>query len=311
MSRGHPTVDVVGLRSPAPIARHGHPVSERRQEPDGTVRLVVRDPGRRRFFHSLPLPSRTEGAVIAAVLLIAALSVGGAAWYASNRTAPVFEPPPSAPRSTPGDAVEARAPVLAFYGDWYVSGTSQGGIGPAGWPAIVSQRIGAEGTAPHAVTDAGYVATSATAADTFVTLAVNNPEPRADVTIVFGSRNDYEVGAAEITAAATRTFDAIRAAAPQTQLLVIGPAWTDPAVPPELPPVRDAVQRAAEVAGATFIDPLADRWFFDEPSLISTDAISPSDTGHAYLADRIEPVVRQLLTDAPGIELPGEATSTP
>lgn len=88
-----------------------------------------------------------------------------------------------------------------------------------------------------------------------MTLATSSPEPTADVTIVFGSRNDYLVPPAEITAAATRTLETIRAAAPETQLLVIGPAWTDAAVPPGLLPVRDAVREAATAAGATFIAP--------------------------------------------------------
>lgn len=249
--------------------------------------------------------------MILVVLAVTALVVGASAWYASNRTPPAFDPPDEAAVSTaPTTAPPDRTPVLAFYGDWFVSGTDEGGLGPAGWPAIVSERVGAKGTPPHAVADAGYVADSAITADTFVTLAENSPERDADVTIVFGGRNDYLAEPAEITAAATRTFQAIRAAAPETQLLVIGPAWSDAAVPEEIPPIRDAVQQAAVGAGATFVDPLTERWFFDDLGLFGADVISPTDAGHLYLADRIEPVVRQLLSTAPGAEASETAAPT-
>ncbi len=257
--------------------------------------------------------------MIAVLLLLTAITVGVAAWVAGNRTPPEFTPPANAaateatppagttaPRGTP-PAEESDAPVLAFYGDRFTAGTPQGGLGPAGWPAIVSERLGAEGTPPHALADAGYVATSSFGGGSFVTLAERLPEPDADVTIVFGSRNDYQATPAQITAAATRTFEIIRATAPQTRLLVIGPAWTDAAVPAELPPVRDAVRQAAAAADVTFIDPLVGRWFFDGVGLIGPDLIGPNDAGHAYLADLIEPLVRDLLEDAPA---PASASAT-
>ena len=278
---------------------------------------VARAPDRPGFFRSLPLPSRTEGLVIAAILLVAALGVGLAAWYASNRQTPVFEAPenagastsssPSAAPSADPSPTAADPPVLAFYGDRYTSGTAQGGLGPAGWPAIVTERLGAQPTEVHALVDAGYVATSTFGDFDFEVLATQLPEPDADVTIVFGSRNDFEASQQDITAAATRTFDAIRANAADTELLVIGPAWTDAAVPPEIPPVRNAVRQAALAAGATFVDPLAERWFFDDVGLIGRDRVSPNDAGHAYLADQIEPFVRTLLGEPAA---PANATGT-
>lgn len=247
---------------------------------------------------SLPLPSRTEGVVVVAVLLVMAIAVAISAWVASNRTPPVFEAPADAAAASEA-AEPAERPVLAFYGDFLTSGGEFGGLGPAGWPALVSQRLDAAGTSPHAVADAGYVVESDFTGDTFVTLAERFLEPTADVTVVFGSRNDYLATPAQITAAATRAFDAIRAAAPETRLVVIGPAWTDAVVPPELPRVRDAVLQAATAAGVTFVDPLADRWFFDDLGLIGPDLISPTDQGHAFMADRIEPVLRDVLANAP------------
>lgn len=227
-----------------------------------------------------------------------AIAVGISAWVAGNRTPPEFEAPVGATAGVPGTGEPADRPVLAFYGDFLTSGTEQGGLGPAGWPALVSRRLDAEGTSPHAVADAGYVVASDVTGDTFVTLAERAPEADADVTIVFGSRNDYLASPAQITAAAARAFDAIRAAAPETRIVVIGPAWTDVVVPPELLRVRDAVLQAAAAADVTFVDPLADRWFFDDLGLIGTDLISPTDEGHVFMADRIEPVIRDVLAGA-------------
>jgi hypothetical protein len=277
---------------------------------------VARAPERPGFFRSLPLPSRTEGLVIAAILLVAAIGVGLAAWYASNRETPVFEARDNAAASTSSSPpaepspTAADTPVLAFYGDRYTSGAPQGGLGPAGWPAIVSERLGAQATVPHALIDAGYVATSTFGGITFEVLATQLPEPDADVTVVFGSRNDFEASQQAITAAATRTFDAIRANAPDTELLVIGPAWTDAAVPPEIPPVRDAVRQAALAVGATFVDPLNAGWFFDGVGLIGSDLRSPTDAGHRYLADQIEPFVRDLLDRAQDTASAGAASPT-
>ncbi|MGY1802967.1 SGNH/GDSL hydrolase family protein [Blastococcus sp. SYSU D00922] len=272
---------------------------------------MARVPGRPGFFRRLPLPSRREGLVVLVLLLVTAAAVGASAWYASTRQPPAYQPredaaasptsrapSPSAAPATSAPTTSAP-PVLAVYGDWFVAGTDRGGLGDAGWQAVLSGRVGARLATPHAATDAGYTAASAGTGDTFATLAENAPEPDADVTIVFGGRNDYRAPPDEITAAAGRTFDAIRTAAPGTRLLVIGPAWTGADVPPELLPVRDAVQRAAEPAGATFVDPLAEGWFADGTGLVADDLISPTDAGHRYLADRIEQVVRRLLAESP------------
>jgi hypothetical protein len=67
------------------------------------------------------------------------------------------------------------------------------------------------------------------------------------------------------------------------------------------------VRQAAAAAGVTFVDPLALRWFLDDRGLIGEDLASPNDEGHAYLADQIEPFVRELLRTA---EV-GAATPTP
>ena len=38
-------------------------------------------------------------------------------------------------------------------------------------------------------------------------------------------------------------------------------------------------------------DPLAEGWFVGRPELIGPDGVHPSDAGHAYLAEKIVPLI--------------------
>jgi hypothetical protein len=189
---------------------------------------------------------------------------------------------PPAPASPTADAVN---PVLAVYGDGYSAGSTFGGLGPAGWPSLVAQQIGAE-LRLNAVPKAGY-ASRGTSGQTFQDIARSSPVPHATITVVFGSRNDLGMGASTVRESARATYDAIRASAPSTTLVVVGPAWSEAAVVAELFTLRDAVRDAAEAAGAVFVDPLEDRWFDQPTGLIASDGVSPTDEGHSFLASRI------------------------
>ncbi len=62
--------------------------------------------------------------------------------------------------------------------------------------------------------------------------------------------------------------------------------------------IRDALATVARASGATFVDPLAERWFVDRPDLIAVDGVHPNDAGHAYLAQRIAPLIAAALPPA-------------
>ena len=47
--------------------------------------------------------------------------------------------------------------------------------------------------------------------------------------------------------------------------------------------------------GAVFVDPIAEAWFIDRPDLIGPDGIHPTNAGHAYVADKIAPLIAQPL----------------
>jgi lysophospholipase L1-like esterase len=122
---------------------------------------------------------------------------------------------------------------------------------------------------------------------------VVRPDDR--LVVVFGSRTEADVPAEELQPAVRKTLDAVRAAAPNAKIVVIGPVWTDPAPPPDVLQTRDVIQTQAGSTGAIFVDPIAEGWFRDNPDLIGSDGIHPTDAGHAYMADKIAPLIAQQL----------------
>jgi hypothetical protein len=212
---------------------------------------------------------------------------------ASTAALPSAAAPSSSTTSPPATQATSAAPVLAVYGDGYAAGNELGGLGSAGWPALVAQRTGAT-LSLHAVSQAGYAAQGVTGQD-FPALVKASPERNAAVTVLFGSRNDEGDDPAVVQACAAQTISTLKANAPGMVVIVIGPVWSDAAAPAPLRAIRDAVQDAAGAAGVQFVDPLALGWFARPSGLIAADGVSPTDAGNAYLASQIAPFVTAAL----------------
>jgi lysophospholipase L1-like esterase len=60
--------------------------------------------------------------------------------------------------------------------------------------------------------------------------------------------------------------------------------------------IRDTLNSQADWAGATFIDPIREGWFVGRPDLIGPDGVHPNDAGHAYMAEKIAPLIRAQLS---------------
>jgi hypothetical protein len=238
--------------------------------------------------------------IVALILLV----IGNVALFSTMSMKP--EPADAyVPRTTPAAATDSTpsasddpspgvvevVPVLAVYGDGYASGNDMGGLGGAGWPALVAERTGAD-LVLYAVPQAGYASIGVTGQNYPAVIAAS-PVPGAAVTILFGSRNDADENLSVVQANAEKAIMAAKQAS--ESVVVIGPVWDNAEVPAGALAVRDIVQAAARNAGVTFVDPLAGGWFAQENGLISADGISPNEAGHAYLAERIAPVVRTML----------------
>lgn len=202
------------------------------------------------------------------------------------------------PAVTPS-AIAAPLPRIAVIGDSYTTGTDMGGVGPANWTArawqLLSRRgapvaadVAAEGRAGYGVRgDHGSL---------FGDLTARAVRPDDALVVFFGSRNDQPVDPQTLAARANEAFALARRTAPNARLLVIGPPWPTADVPPVVLQIRDVLNAAARAAGATFVDPLSARWFFDNPAFIGTDQVHPTDAGHAYLAGMIAPLLAAQLS---------------
>ena len=120
---------------------------------------------------------------------------------------------------------------------------------------------------------------------------------RNDVLVVFfGSRNDQPVDPRRFPDLAAGTFQLARFAAPDARFLVIGPPWPTATPPPAVLKIRDSLRDQALANGAEFVDPIAEGWFVGRPDLIGRDGVHPTDAGHAYMAERIAPLIYRQLT---------------
>jgi lysophospholipase L1-like esterase len=193
----------------------------------------------------------------------------------------------------------AKTYRIAVIGDSTTSGSAWGGAGPAGWPSLVWANLQSQGLDPIPDVSgrggSGYVRRG-TDGTVFPEEAANVINSQDNLVVFFGSTNDAEDAPDAIASAARTAYEEARRVAPMANLLVIGPAYPSPEVPGQLFAIRDVLKEEAERAGGTFVDPLAEGWFWDgPPELIGGDGIHPTDAGHVYLAQHIEPHIKQAL----------------
>ena len=146
-----------------------------------------------------------------------------------------------------------------------------------------------------AVGASGYVAPGHKRAGTFLDQVHRTVGTNDQLVVVFGSRNDATVPADQLTPAVHATLAKAKEMAPNAKFLIISPIWPDSHPSDGILQARDILRAEAAAIGATFIDPIAEAWFWDRPDLIGADGKHPTNEGHVYMADRIAPVMAQLL----------------
>ena len=186
---------------------------------------------------------------------------------------------------------------IVVVGDSYTTGPNDDGHDPNVWPTMVWNDLRNKGydLAPTVSGEggAGYVKPGYRGG-TFPGKA-QVIQPSTDLVVFFGSANDMFIPTPALTATVHETLKRARLTAPQAHLLVIGPAWPFPDVPPLVWRVRDIVRSEATAIGATFVDPLEQRWLWDDPTLIGPDKLHPDQAGQRYLAEKIGPLVQAEL----------------
>jgi lysophospholipase L1-like esterase len=221
------------------------------------------------------------------------------------------EPPPyvshytptSASTSSPTQAPLPAAAAVAIIGDSYTGGTTIGGQGPDGWPALVTARLRQQGIdiapAVEAENGSGYATPGTGLGDMFADQIPKVVRQDDRLVVIFGSGGDPAVPPEQLQPAVRQTLDAVRAAAPNAKVVVIGPASTNPDPSPVLLQTRDVIRTEADATGAVFVDPIAARWFINRPDLVGPDGTTPTDAGHSYIADQITPIVAKQLAANP------------
>jgi lysophospholipase L1-like esterase len=187
---------------------------------------------------------------------------------------------------------------VAVIGDSYTTGTDEGGLGTKAWTARAWQALSRQGIqiAPDVACEgrAGY-GVRGDHGSVFEDLTARAVRPNDALVVFFGSRNDQGVDAEILGQMAHDTLDLAHRTAPSARLLVIGPPWPTADPPDAVLLVRDVIADQARAMGATFVDPIAEHWFVGKPELIGPDGIHPTDAGHAYMADKIAPLIRAQL----------------
>jgi lysophospholipase L1-like esterase len=190
--------------------------------------------------------------------------------------------------------LDATVNQIAVIGDSYTTGGDQGGLGAKGWTAKAWQLLAREGlpvTADVAAEGGAGYGTRGDHGSVFEDLTADAVKPADVLVVYFGSRNDQGVDPTQLSILAYGTFQLARNSAPSAKFLVIGPPWPTADPPDNVLRIRDALKYQAGVAGATFIDPIAAGWFVGRPDLIGKDGVHPTDAGHAYMAQKIAPLI--------------------
>jgi lysophospholipase L1-like esterase len=190
--------------------------------------------------------------------------------------------------------LDASLTRIAVVGDSYTTGTDLGGLGAKGWTTRAWQLLSRDGArlAPDVAAEggAGY-GTRGNHGSLFEDLTADVVKPDDALVVFYGSRNDQNVDPTQLSILMWSTFQGARRTAPSAKFLVIGPPWPTADPPDWVLRIRDALKYQAGVANATFIDPIALGWFVGRPELIGNDGVHPTDAGHAYMAEKIAPLI--------------------
>lgn len=226
-------------------------------------------------------------AVFAGAMVILAMqhvSASNAAEGATPRPVPTFT-------SKPDNQVRA-----VFLGDSYVAGT--GASDPSKrWTSIVAKDQGwTEINLGQGAT--GYVSGGLGEGqqDQYASRIAKLKQANPDIVVVSGSQNDLTFPAAQVATAIRDTLTAVRDAAPEARIIVVGPV--NPGTIVAGTRANDTVvQAVANEIGATYISSIDPGSTYQDQSDYFTDGQHPSDSGHQHIADRIE---AGLPKDLPG-----------
>lgn len=236
---------------------------------------------------------------IAVVLVLAVVCVGiglvlmqrnRSADAAADRAAQSFTPPP----------VTVTGPALVSVISDETSGAVPGSVAsrtaPKPWMSYVSSSVSVR-IAPFIVPRSGYTKTgtsSSNGGSTFVTRA-GDVSATSRVVLFIGGGADRSSPRLDVIKAATNALAQARSVAPKAHVIVVGPAAETSTPPTDVLAVRDTLRSAADVADATFVDPIARGWLQQPQDWSSAGTLTAA--GQKELGGRLTTVLRSEFDD--------------
>ena len=212
-------------------------------------------------------------------------------------TTPGFVPASVAP-SAPIAAVDLHVklpagPVTAVvFGDSYIAGT---GTDPGGL-AFTQQAMTQLGWSAtyNAVPGSGYCTTHQI--DYRQRMAALPKAPAPTVFLLEGGVNDVGCGPVILNTEIPAALAAIRAAYPQTLVVMLGPPVPAKYSLTQLTPVDADLEAAATAARVPYISPLQEAWLTEanRSKYLVSDGLHPSQAGYDYLAGLLVKDLRQI-----------------
>jgi lysophospholipase L1-like esterase len=189
-------------------------------------------------------------------------------------------------------AADPDQPVVAFIGDSWTAGSGSGDQG--GYAERTIAQLGWDGFV-LGIGGSGYVVSGMGRpyADRIGPALDTDP----DVVVVQGSINETPTDVAVLADAARQMLGQLRAQAdPGTQILVVGASYVPGTPADAVDGVNAAVAGAAAAVGLPFVDPAAENWTDPRDPAVWADPWHPDDLGHQRIADRLAPLLRDLVS---------------
>jgi hypothetical protein len=196
---------------------------------------------------------------------------------------PGFETEVAYPISYP--STQPKGPRVLVVGDSFTEGTgaTSAGFGFVRW---VSWHMGWRDVWRAGSGSTGYVADGTRQAliDRYTNDIITQAPDICVIAMGINDLTDYVASPATVTSAATTIWDAVTAALPNCELVILGPFPNGGGVSVSAGLVAmDAALRAlATTRGLRYISPIGEGWTFTR-----ADATHPDDAGHADIAQRV------------------------
>lgn len=260
-----------------------------------TLRVRTPDPAR-------PRRPRWPFAVLALAIVAICAFAAWRPWAPTPAPARVAAAAASDPVIAPAPLALPDQPRVLVFGDSWTYGSAAADP-TLGYAYVLGDLMGWQDVRVDGVRGSGYLKPGIDGGSFGDRIAALDPTWTPDLVIVEGSINDRRLPAAGYRTAVTAAWDALAATYPDAAVVIMGPA-------PQVLPVEPATARIdrdlAELAAARgwwYVSPLADAWITPDnyARVIDSSDIGrdhPSTAGHAYLAERLAAVLRELAAPA-------------